>query len=369
MATKRFRSGGYQYTIKNKKVLPKPIYLTYKNEAEGDAYVKELEYLLSKGIVPIQFQPERPKVKLHEIINEYIRAEAISDDNRQLLEVVKKRIQNIDTYTITYRWSESWVKDMKRVRKLAPGTIRKHVGALSHCLDWAVKRKYLDINPLKSLSKNYSNYSSDDTKLAGINRRDIERDRRLEDGEEERILKVIDGLHKPKMFQRNLIPEPTIVYRTFFLLALETAMRMRELYTLKLEQVEFNKKTIFLEGTKNGDKRQVPMSTTAIKLLQDYIEQRNLDEYLFPEFFDGKHTEVGLKKNTYRNSRRWGRVFKHAECPGFKFHDLRHEAISRIYERTTMSDIEIAKITGHRTLNTLKRYANLRGSDLSNKMW
>lgn len=369
MATKRFRNGKYQFVVKNKKHLPKPLYLTFENEADGDAYIEDLENLLSQGIVPEEFQSDDKAKKLHVLINEYIRTVSITDDRRKLLELAKKRIHNVDASTITYRWAESWVEEMKRVRKLVPSTITKHVGALSGCLDWAVNHQYLAFNPLKSLPKGYSTYSPEDVKVAGQYIENTERDRRLEPGEEDRILMVIDGSYKPTHRQRALNLEPALAYRTYFLLALETAMRMRELYTLEVVQVKFDKKTIFLEKTKNGDKRQVPMSTVTIKLLQDYINSRELDKFLFPEFFDGKYTKVALDRNTSRNSRQWARVFEHAECPDFNFHDIRHEATSRIYERTTLSDLQIAKITGHKSLSMLKRYANLRGSDLADALW
>ncbi|MGS0893435.1 hypothetical protein ACVBGC_12960 [Burkholderia stagnalis] len=48
---------------------------------------------------------------------------------------------------------------------------------------------------------------------------------------------------------------------------------------------------------------------------------------------------------------------------------MRHEATSRLYERTTLSDIQIAKITGHTDPKVLMRYANLRGSDLAARLW
>lgn len=369
MATKRERNGKFQYIVKNKKLLPKPITLTFESEADGDAYIAELESLLSQGIVPIEFQSGDKAKKLHELINEYIRTVAITDDRRQLLELAKKRIQNVELSTITYRWAESWVTEMKRVRKLVPGTITKHVGALSGCLDWAVNHQYLALNPLKNLPKGYSTYSPEDVKVAGEYIENNERDRRFEPGEEDQILKVIEGTYKPEHRQRALKPEPALAYRTFFLLALETAMRMRELYTLEVSQVKFDKKTIFLEKTKNGDKRQVPMTTVTLDLLQDYINSRELDKYLFPEFFDGKYTQQALRRNTSRNSRQWARVFDHAGCPDFNFHDIRHEATSRFYEHTRLSDLLIAKITGHKTLSMLKRYANLRGSDLADELW
>ncbi len=46
-----------------------------------------------------------------------------------------------------------------------------------------------------------------------------------------------------------------------------------------------------------------------------------------------------------------------------------HEATSRFFERTKLSDLQIAKITGHKDPRMLSRYANLRGSDLANQLW
>ena len=68
-------------------------------------------------------------------------------------------------------------------------------------------------------------------------------------------------------------------------------------------------------------------------------------------------------------SQQFGRIFASAKCPDLTFHDLRHEATSRLFERTNLSDVEIAKITGHKRLEMLKRYANLRASNLATRLW
>ncbi|WP_211704157.1 tyrosine-type recombinase/integrase [Paraburkholderia aspalathi] len=70
-----------------------------------------------------------------------------------------------------------------------------------------------------------------------------------------------------------------------------------------------------------------------------------------------------------RLSGQFGRIFDAAGCGDFKFHDLRHEATSRLYERTSLSDVQIAKITGHSDTKVLMRYSNLRGSDLAVRLW
>jgi len=51
-----------------------------------------------------------------------------------------------------------------------------------------------------------------------------------------------------------------------------------------------------------------------------------------------------------------------------RFHDLRHEATSRLFEKGVFDSMEVASITGHKTLQMLKRYTHLRAEDLAKKM-
>ena len=63
---------------------------------------------------------------------------------------------------------------------------------------------------------------------------------------------------------------------------------------------------------------------------------------------------------------RWKRVKKRSGTE-FRFHDLRHEAISRFFEME-MSPIEVASISGHRTLKQLMRYSHADTERLVAKM-
>ena len=150
-----------------------------------------------------------------------------------------------------------------------------------------------------------------------------------------------------------------------FDMALETAMRMGEMVTLKWGQIDLRQKTIFLDKTKNGSKRQVPISSVLMKELAHAMSQPD-DMPVFPLFWDGIEDKI---RATNRVSTRFGARFAKAGCPDLRFHDLRHEATCRLYERTKMTDLEIAKITGHKDMRMLSRYANLRGSTLADKMW
>lgn len=148
-----------------------------------------------------------------------------------------------------------------------------------------------------------------------------------------------------------------------FNLAIETAMRLREMFTLDWSQIDISQRTIFLDKTKNGDKRQVPLSSVAVAMLEAVNPKEGR---LFP-WWDGQ--AASLARTTCRLSHQWTRIAKDAGCVDLRFHDLRHEAVCRIYERTTLSDVQIARITGHKSLAMLKRYASLRGSDLAGLLW
>jgi len=50
-----------------------------------------------------------------------------------------------------------------------------------------------------------------------------------------------------------------------------------------------------------------------------------------------------------------------------RFHDLRHEAASRLFERG-LNSMEVASVTGHRTLQILKRYTHLKAGELAQKL-
>lgn len=354
MATKRRRGKTYHYTIRRKHLLPAPLYFSFDDEAEGDQYAARLEALLDQGIVPEAFrQPERIET-IGDAIRAYEAAVAVKDHD--VLRVIDERHGKVRLSSCTYAWVENWITAMKRVNRLSPSRIRKFKGSLQRCLNW-VQAKHPDIlptNPLTLLPRGYASYAASD----GEGRRDIERDRRLEKGEEEAIRRILAGA-KPEGRQRplELHDQPALVL--LFDLALETAMRLREMFTLDWYQVDLERKTIFLEKTKNGDKRQVPLSSVALRRLR---EEGPGDGPVFP-------WEGTLDQITSRLSRQWARIFDAAGCPDLRFHDLRHEATCRIYERTRLSDLKIALITGHKDLKMLKRYANLRASDLAEELW
>lgn len=379
MATKRQRKNNkWEYIVRRKHLLDKPYYLTFDTEAQGDAYVAKLEALLDQGIVPKELSLRQAKAEnVKDLIKNYLANVSAKEDDRNLLVLISDFMGDEPLAALNYDWAERWVQDMKRLKGLKPGTIRHYVGAMARCMDWGKRKGLLLDSPLRDLPRGYSGYTDADA-LYGEKKMDGVRDRRLEPVEEARIRAVMGG-EKPKDRQRPLDLHYQGAIECVFDLAIETAMRLREIYTLELTQISLERRTAFLEKTKNGSKRQVPLSSVAIDALKKYRLQVKAGDHGMGEFnhaggwlfpwWQGDTGSRALKRVTSQLSRQYARIFAAAECQNFRFHDLRHEATSRIFERTDLSDIEIAKITGHSDSRILARYANLRASDLARKLW
>ncbi|MDE1716029.1 site-specific integrase [Chromobacterium amazonense] len=391
MATKRQRpSGSWEFIVRRKGVLPRPVSFTFEREEEGDNYCARLEALLDRGIVPPELLHEKPDLAtIGDALRDYLVNVSVAESDKPVLATLMGKVGGVELRTVNYSWAEAWVRGLKQEEQLSPSTIRHYVGSLARCFDHLTRKPNSTFvtNPLRLLPKRYATYNDADAAVLRATAPqgqavqvpvDEWRDRRLAPNEEVAVRKIMDG-EKPAGRQRALALRWQGALEFLFDLALETGMRLREMYTLELDQVDEGKRTIFLEKTKNGDKRQVPLTSVALEALSRYRRQvaageRGMEGWqfaggrLFP-WWDGHDGAIVLKKTTALLSRQYARIFEAAGCEDFGFHDLRHEATSRFFERTKLSDLQIAKITGHKDPRMLSRYANLRGSDLANQLW
>ncbi len=341
MAHIRQRSNGtWEITIRRKN-LPKPIHASADTEAEARVWAERMEAQLDSGFIPkeILMDAYRSQKTVAKWLGEYGDDVSVSASDIPLLPIIIKDIGNLQLGQLTRQNLQEWITKMKE-RRLTPGSIRKRVGALARAMDIAVHRELVDINTVRALPRGYSNYVRND----GVIIEDGTRERRLEEGEEEKIREIIGADEE---------------WQLLFTLALETAMRLSEIYTLTSDQVDIPKRTIFLDKTKNGHKRQVPLSSVAIIALKNIPKKGQV----FKSFCGDR------RLTTMRLSRQFTVFTEKAGCEGLKFHDLRHEATCRLFERTSLSDVQISLITGHRDPRMLRRYSNLRGSDLAQRLW
>ena len=222
-----------------------------------------------------------------------------------------------------------------RLLKVSPASVKRELVILSRALtiatqDWGIA---MPQNPVS---------------LVSLPKSDKARTRRLEDGEEMRLL---SGLNKSSELEH-------IIH-----FALETAMRRGEILSIKKSHINFILSTLLIPSTKTDHPRTVPLSTTAVSVLRSQIQaSERLSDGVIPlhEKPLFSYSARGLSGAFLRLCRRVGIVDLH-------FHDLRHEATSRLFERG-LNPIEVASITGHKDTRMLLRYTHLRAEDLVKKL-
>jgi len=164
------------------------------------------------------------------------------------------------------------------------------------------------------------------------------RDRRVSDEEIAKILEITGSAE----------------LRTVVTLAVETGMRRSELAALAWDDIDLKKQTAHLPKTKTDVPRTVPLSIAAVKALKEFGAK---DE---GRVFELQAASMSQAFDRACESHR-------ANIAGVRFHDLRHEATSRLFEKG-LNVMEVAAITGHKTLDMLKRYTHLRAEDLAKKL-
>jgi integrase len=218
-------------------------------------------------------------------------------------------------------------------------TVRIELALLSHLFTIAIQEWGLGLtyNPIANIRKPSPGEG---------------RDRRLSPGEQRLLLEAVDKHTNPML--------GWIVQ-----LAIETGMRHSEILGLRRPNVDLDRRIVRLTDTKNDSSRTVPLSLTATAVLRAAINNpiRPIDTDLI---FFGEPGRLG-KRRPYEINKIWGNVKKKLGLTNLHFHDLRHEAVSRLVE-AGLSDQEVASISGHKSMQVLKRYTHLRAEDLVSKL-
>lgn len=247
-------------------------------------------------------------------------------------------------------------RDDELARGLAPSTVMKSLALLSHLFETARKEWGIEVdNPIKKISK---------PKV------DNARERRLSADEARYLFAALDDpgdAVKALDGDRRNTWTPKIAR-----FAIETAMRQGEILALDWKHVDLEGQVAHLPETKNGTTRNVPLSTTAVALLKGDGEVKRLRRgKVFPT------TASALKQSFSRAVARGRRLYL-ADCEAagsepledflvdLTFHDLRHEATTRLAEHLELH--ELMHTTGHKDPRMLARYYHPRAEDLARKL-
>lgn len=351
------RGQRHQLRVKHR-LLPRAFFFTFDGRTEADAYGQQLQALLDRGIVPAELlaaPAKRDDPLVVEVVRAYLRdAPHLTPSDDALLASMLSELVGIRMGTLTYAWTERYVRTLKD-RMLAPGSIRKRVGALARVLDWHLRStNSVGANALRLLPVGYSQYTPADR--AGLERApvDVHRDRRLAPDEEARIVQYLDEL------------------RLLFDLIVGTGLRLREAYRLRVDQLDLPRGVIRVEGSKGArgviKPRVVPLVPSLRTALATAATGRT---GLLFDFWGGE--DAALKATTSRLSYLFAKAFKSAGSEDLTEHDLRHEAACRWFTHKTgagwtFSEIEICRIMGWTSTRMALRYASLRGEDLADRL-
>ena len=221
----------------------------------------------------------------------------------------------------------------RRLKKVSPASLKRELVILNRVLslssrDWGIA---LPQNPVRMIT---------------LPRADQARTRRLEAGEEEKLLQSTN----PKL-------------RRVIILALETAMRRGEILNIKKSHIDFQKSVLLIPSTKADVPRTIPLPSQAITALRGQLRasqktSRGVIPLIESTIFDYKPR--GLSGEFLKLCRRKG-------IENLHFHDLRHDATSRFFEKG-LNPVEVATITGHKDTKMLMRYTHLRAEDLVKRL-
>lgn len=154
--------------------------------------------------------------------------------------------------------------------------------------------------------------------------------------------------------QKIMFTTESAELRTIITLALETGMRRNEIASLAWDEIDLTRSTAHLPNTKTDVPRTVPLSPVAATALKEFGVKQ-----------DGR--VFSLQAESMSQAFERACESHRANIADLRFHDLRHEATSRLFERG-LNVMEVAAITGHKTLEMLKRYTHLRAEDLAKKL-
>ncbi|MFH1158719.1 MAG: site-specific integrase [Pseudomonadota bacterium] len=218
----------------------------------------------------------------------------------------------------------------QRLQTLKPASVCRELGLIQHAYDIA-SREWdipIQINPVAKIKKPV------------INNR---RERRLNGGDLLSLFKGVKGCQNSYM-------------RPLVLFAILTAMRRGEILALEWRFVNLEGRTLHIPMSKNGHSRTIPLSGKALRILRYLKGQsgKEMPSHVFP-----------LTENTIKMA--WQRMIRRSGIEDLHFHDLRHEAVSRFFERG-LSVPEVALISGHRDFRIISRYTHLKPEAIAEKL-
>lgn len=326
MASFRYRSNRWQARVR-RKGYPDEV-KSFITRQDAEKWARSIESDIDRG----QFvnTTEAQRTTLGDLIERYLfevtpSMKGASEDTIRLKAIMRKPIAQWSMANLTA--ARIAVYRDERLKEVSAGTVIRELAYLSAIINHGRREWGINVpNPVQMVRKPQSPQA---------------RGRVLTDEEIDTLLQALEPVGR-----RSHWTKPAVQ------LALATAMRRGELLSLRWEYIDFNARTAFLPDTKNGDTRTVPLSSTAAQVLMAL--PRHTSGVVFP-----------VKAFTLDAA--FKRGLRRAGLEDVRFHDLRRTAITRMAEKLP-NVIELAAVSGHKSLMVLKRYYHPKPQDLALKL-
>ena len=325
MASIRQRKGKWQVQIRRKGLTP--ISKTFESKSQAQVWATQMEGQID--MASSHFDPGVLKQYLvSDLLKRYRETVTITKRSRRTEEIrigafLRHPISDLTLAEVNSAHFADY-RDM-RLKQVSSGTVHRDLAIWQNVFTKAMQEWGLPIviNPISRIAKPAPSKP---------------RSRRLLPDEETVLL---DACGKA----RNKLILPIVRF------ALETAMRKGEIISVRHRNWNEQQRLLTIEQTKNGESRTIPLSSAANEILR---EQNHDSGQLFPIGSDGLRCA-------------WVRTVKRAKLKDLRFHDLRHEAISRLFE-AGLSIPEVALISGHKTYSQLAVYTHINAAAVLPKL-
>lgn len=328
MASIRNRNGKWQARVVRKGV--QTIAKTFLIKSDAEKWARQVEREIDKGSYTNNSLAEKTTFK--EIIQRYMlevtpSMKGFKEDGIRLNAICKRPLTNLSMTSLTPMKIAEYRDE--RLKTVSAGTVIRELCYFSSIINHARREWGINIvNPVTLVRKPPS---------------PIGRSRILNPNE---YFELMEALTSTPKNRRNIWMKPLVQF------ALETAMRRGEMLALLWSNIDFNKQTAYIEHSKNGESRYVPLSTNAMQILTN-----------LPRSIDGKVFPI----NSFCVASYFIKATKRANIEDFHFHDLRHTAITNMMNKVS-NLIELSAISGHKTLSMLKRYTHINVEDIAKKL-
>lgn len=373
------KRGPHQWRAQIRKTGFPPQSKTFTTKAEAEAWVQMTESEMTRGVWVSRGEAE--STTLDEALKRYeleiTPGKKTANGEKSFIRILratslaKRSLASIRSTDVA-QLRDAWLKD-----GYAPATVVRRLALLSHVFSIARKEWGMESlsNPIEVVRKPQLKdartrriaeaHPAEEAKDSS----DAVGERMTQDGELERIIAASGSTMLPSVIT----------------LALETAMRRSEIISLRWNHIDLKRRVAHLPATKNGSARDVPLSSRAVAVLQrlkDAAQRPNPD----CNAREAETADLG-RVFTIRNdavTRAFERAVTRARnfylaevkesgapqdgrfLTDLRFHDLRHEATTRLASIFPMH--ELAKITGHKDPRMLMRYYHPKAEDLAKKL-